>query len=108
MDHDFKRLKCLRKLSIVIADVSHYIVCTLGSRRVLSPSPVSIGSPSFRIVCLLGTVGTAESLPTNARAVRPSRWVSVEWRPLSESVAVVLSSKSNINITNSSSAFSYI
>ena len=51
-------------------------------------------SPSFRIVCLSGTVsaGTAESLPTNARAVRPSRWVSVEWRPLSESVAVELSS----------------
>ena len=62
----------------------------------------------LRIVCLLGTVGTAESLPTNARAVRPSRWVSEEWRPLSESVAVELSSKSNINITNSSSAFSYI
>ena len=70
--------------------------------------PVSPGSPSFRIVGLLGTVGTAESLPINARAVRPSRWVRVEWRPLSETVAVELSSKSNINITNSSSAFSYI
>ena len=70
--------------------------------------PVSLGSPSFRIVCLLGTVGTPGSLLTNARAVRPARWVSVEWRPLSESVAVELSSMSNINITNSSSAFSYI
>ena len=82
--------------------------CALACSVTSVAGPVSPGSPSFRIVGLLGTVGTSETLPTNARAVRPSRWARVEWRPPSESVAVELSSKSNINITNSSSAFSYI
>ena len=50
------------------------------------------------------------------RIVTESDWLSREalilgeWRvaPLSKSVAVELSSESNINITNSSSAFLYI
>ena len=56
-------------LPYVIAVVGYYIVWTLACSLPDSAGPVSLRSPSFRMVCLLGTVGTVESLP-NQRSNR--------------------------------------
>ena len=89
---------------IVIADVSYYIVWTLVGRRVLCRSclsPISVLPDGLSVGnCRYGRI------VTNQRSSREALTLGeVRVAPLSESVAVELSSQSNTNITNSSSAF---